>query len=49
MTRKQSRAARDEKTVFFCADCGNESPKWFGKCPHSGAWNSAREGEGTRR
>jgi DNA repair protein RadA/Sms len=49
MTKKQSRAAREEKTVFFCADCGNESPKWFGKCPQCGAWNSAREGEGSRR
>ena len=50
MPRKQpSRAAREERTVFLCADCGNESPKWFGKCPHCGAWNSAREGPGTRR
>lgn len=29
-----------EKTVFFCSNCGNESPKWIGKCPACGAWNS---------
>jgi len=41
-------AAREAKTVFLCAECGNESPKWFGRCPHCGAWNSAREGPGRR-
>jgi DNA repair protein RadA/Sms len=34
--------------VFICAECGNESPKWFGRCPHCSAWNSAREGPGRR-
>ncbi len=28
------------KTVYFCSECGNESPKWLGKCPACGAWNS---------
>lgn len=28
------------KNVFFCSECGNESPKWLGKCPACGAWNS---------
>lgn len=28
------------KTVFFCRECGNESPKWIGHCPGCGAWNS---------
>lgn len=28
------------KTVFFCKNCGNESPKWIGHCPGCGAWNS---------
>mgnify|MGYP003289406479 CR=1 FL=1 len=28
------------KTVFFCKECGNESPKWIGHCPGCGAWNS---------
>ena len=29
-----------EKSVFLCNDCGYESPKWAGKCPACGAWNS---------
>ena len=32
-----------EKTTFFCKECGNESPKWFGKCPACGAWNTCVE------
>lgn len=28
------------KTVFFCKECGNESPKWLGKCPFCNSWNS---------
>lgn len=29
-----------KKTVtYFCTECGNESPKWTGKCPACGAWN----------
>ena len=31
------------KTVFFCTDCGNETPKWAGKCPACGAWNTIVE------
>lgn len=31
------------KTVFFCTECGNETPKWVGKCPACGAWNSLVE------
>ena len=31
------------KTVFFCTECGNETPKWQGKCPSCGAWNSITE------
>jgi DNA repair protein RadA/Sms len=41
--RRASKAAREPRAVFVCAECGNESPKWFGRCPHCGAWNSARE------
>lgn len=29
-----------EKRIFLCNDCGYESPKWSGKCPACGAWNS---------
>lgn len=31
------------KTIFFCSDCGNETPKWYGKCPACGAWNTLVE------
>ncbi len=32
-----------EKTVWFCSQCGASSPKWEGKCPACGAWNSMVE------
>lgn len=32
-----------KKTVYFCAECGNESPKWSGRCSACGAWNSMVE------
>lgn len=32
-----------QKTVFLCSDCGYESPKWYGKCPSCGAWNTLNE------
>lgn len=32
-----------QKTVFVCAECGNESLKWMGKCPGCGAWNTMNE------
>ena len=28
------------KSVYICSDCGAESPKWVGKCPSCGAWNT---------
>lgn len=28
------------KTAFFCQNCGYETPKWTGKCPSCGVWNS---------
>lgn len=31
------------KTVFVCQQCGNESPKWLGRCPSCGEWNSLVE------
>ena len=32
-----------QKSVYLCSDCGYESPKWFGKCPSCGAWNTMSE------
>ena len=31
------------KTVFICSECEYESPKWLGKCPRCGAWNTLVE------
>ena len=31
------------KTVFFCTSCGNETPKWMGRCPGCGAFNTMQE------
>ena len=31
------------KSVFFCTNCGNESPKWQGRCPGCGQWNTMEE------
>ena len=32
--------ATKEKTVYICTNCGQESPKWAGKCPSCGQWNT---------
>lgn len=29
-----------EKTVYVCTNCGQDSPKWVGKCPNCGEWNT---------
>ncbi len=34
--------ARD-KTVYTCSACGGTNPKWLGKCPHCGEWNTLEE------
>ena len=31
------------KTIFVCSECGNESPKWLGKCPACNSWNTFYE------
>src|SRR5699024_3277131 len=31
------------KKAFFCQNCGQESPKWIGKCPSCGEWNTCVE------
>ena len=32
-----------EKTVYVCSHCGQDSPKWVGKCPSCGQWNTYSE------
>ncbi len=31
------------KTVYVCTNCGNETPKWAGRCPACGQWNTLEE------
>ena len=31
------------KTAYICSDCGFETPRWYGKCPDCGAWNTLSE------
>ena len=31
------------KTIFYCTECGNETPKWQGRCTACGAWNTIVE------
>ena len=35
--------AKQVKSMFFCKNCGAESPKWIGKCPSCGEWNTFTE------
>lgn len=32
-----------EKTTYVCSECGGTSPRWLGKCPACGAWNTLIE------
>lgn len=34
---------KGQKTVFVCSECGYQSPKWLGKCPECGSWNTLEE------
>jgi DNA repair protein RadA/Sms len=31
------------KTTYFCQNCGNQTPKWLGRCPACGEWNTIVE------
>lgn len=35
--------AKTIKSAWFCSQCGAESPKWAGRCPECGAWNTMVE------
>ena len=35
--------ASKSKSVWYCTNCGNESPKWMGRCPACGEWNTMVE------
>ena len=32
-----------DKTIFMCGECGYESPRWMGRCPACGSWNTLVE------
>jgi len=32
-----------DKSQYSCSECGGSSPKWLGKCPQCGAWNTLQE------
>ena len=34
---------RSPRQVFVCQQCGSQQPKWMGKCPDCGEWNSFAE------
>ena len=34
---------KGNRTLFYCTECGNEFPKWSGKCTACGAWNTVVE------
>lgn len=35
--------AGKQKTVYVCSECGGQTPKWAGKCPFCGEWNTLAE------
>src|SRR4249919_2720224 len=35
------------KSVYSCTECGGQSPKWQGQCPHCGTWNTLVESVAT--
>ncbi len=36
-------ARKSAKTLFACQGCGYQSPKWLGRCPECGQWDSFAE------
>ena len=34
---------KTEKTVYTCQQCGHTSPKWLGRCPACGQWDTLVE------
>ena len=43
MGGRDNRAMAKEKSIYSCTECGATSPKWLGKCPGCGAWNTLVE------
>ncbi|MBW1940734.1 MAG: hypothetical protein JRI28_05065, partial [Deltaproteobacteria bacterium] len=32
--------SKNSKTIFSCRSCGYQTPKWMGKCPDCGQWET---------
>ena len=45
MRSREVDALARARTVFVCSACGYETPKWMGKCPDCGSWNTLVEQE----
>ena len=43
MTKAAPMAKKSRKTLFSCQSCGYQSPKWLGRCPECGQWDSLAE------
>ena len=39
----------EEKTVYICDNCGHKEPKWTGRCPECGTWNSFSESKVSKK
>jgi DNA repair protein RadA/Sms len=42
-------AEKPEKTIFICGQCGHREPKWLGRCPACGEWNTFAAGQAARQ
>ena len=40
---KSKKIMADAKKAYVCRECGYDAPKWLGKCPSCGAWNTFDE------
>ena len=40
MLQQEKQSMAKLKSVYFCSNCGNESPKWMGRCPACGEWST---------
>src|SRR3954466_9699217 len=43
LTHRGSRPVPKTRTLFFCRECGNETPRWQGQCPACREWNTLVE------
>ncbi len=36
-------AVTKNRSIYVCTNCGYETPKWYGRCPDCGEWNTLTE------